>query len=459
MKTSLPSRYENKAPAIEALFDSFDNKDLAGGYAAAVMCEGQVLFRKAYGFANHEFDVPFTTQTVFDFASVAKQFTGFCMADLILQGALSLDDLIREYIPELPEYEQKITIRHLLGHTSGLRDWYPMIKLAGYSEDDTIRPEFLMNLICRQKSLNFSPGSQYAYSNSGYFLLAQLVKRLNGKFLREYADEKIFKPLAMDATFFADDPDEIVSNRAFPYLEGANHKFGQGSNRLAAPGCSSLFSSLEDMTLWMQSVDAGITDQDPHFALMLQPTPLNDGRKVSYNFGIAKGRWHDHVCLGHGGGWNAFACDVSYFPEERIAIIFITNRSPNYVNTSEALRGILFEEPENPQTPPTQDKVEDEQLPLLEAALVEDFSGEYFSDEVQTAYTIHAENGHLRMSHLVNEDVRLCEKEPDVFSGDKYWCEEITFTRDEQGAVDGFLLSANAGNLMKNIRFLKLKFR
>ena len=459
METPLSAGYHTIARTIEELYDSFDNTKIPGGYAAAVICEGQVIFKKAYGFANHEYGIPFTSQSIFDFASVAKQFTGYCMAILLRQESLSFEDDIRQFIPELPDYGQKITMRHLLGHTSGLRDWYPMIKLAGYSEDDTISPEFLMKLICRQYSLNFTPGSQYTYSNSGYFLLAQLIQRLTGKTLREYADEKIFKPLGMISTFIRDDPNEIIPNRAFPYLGNENNDYGQGANRLAAPGCSSLFSNLEDMVTWMQYFDTCILNKDKIIELMLQPTPLNDGRKVNYNFGIAKGRWRDHVCMGHGGGWNAFACDVSYFPEERTSIIFITNRSPNHVNTSDAVRCVLFDEPENPQTPRTQDKIEDEQPALLEAALVDDYSGEYYSDEVQTAYTIHAENGHLRMSHLVNEDVRLRGKEPGVFSGDKYWCEEITFTRDEQGAVNGFLLSANAGNLMKNIRFLKLKIR
>jgi CubicO group peptidase (beta-lactamase class C family) len=451
MSASLNAKIENKARRIKSLFDSFDNKELSGGYAIAVLQNSQIIYQKAYGFANHEYEIPFTTQTIFDFASVAKQFTGYCIANLLQQKALSFEEDIRQYIPELPDYGQKITIRHLLGHTSGLRDWYPMIKLAGYSEDDTIGPEFLMKLICRQNALNFTPGSQYAYSNSGYFLLGQLVNRLTGKTLREFADEKIFKPLGMDSTFFGDDPNEIISNRAFPYLGNENNEYGQGANRLAAPGCSSLFSNLEDMITWMQHIDTCVLNKDEIFDMMLQPTPLNDGRKISYNFGIVKGRWRERVCMGHGGGWNAFTCDTSYFPEERTSIIFITNRSPNHVNTSDALRCILFDEPLT--TANKQESPALQQPSPINPLQIGDLTGEYYSSEIQTTYTIHVDNERLLMSHLVNEDVVLVEKEPDVFTGNRYWCEEVSFTRDKQGMVDGFRLSANSGNLMKDIGF------
>ena len=456
MKTPQKSDFEQKAKAVEDLFDSFDNIALFGGYSVAVVIEGQVIFRKAYGTANHEYDIPFTTQTIFDFASVAKQFTGYCVADFLLKSAFMEEADIREFIPELPDYGDPITIRHLLGHTSGLRDWYPMIKLAGYSENDTISTNFLMKLICRQKALNFMPGSRYAYCNSGYFLLSQLIERVSGKSLREYANESIFKPLGMGSTFFGDDPNEIIKNRAMPYLGNEHNDYGQGANRLAAPGCSSLFSNLEDMITWMRFFDTCIHNQDPHFELMRQPTPLNDGRKVSYNFGIAKGRWREHVCMGHGGGWNAFACDVSYFPQERTSIIFFSNRSPNHVNTSDALRCILFDEAEVFSPPNSPSNEPDQQPPRGNPTPVEDYSGEFYSDEVQTTYTVHPENDHLLMCHLVNEDVILREKEPDTFSGDKYWCDEITFTRDEQGLVNGLMLTADSGNLMKDILFSKI---
>ena len=155
---------------IEAICDDPYNPEVPGGYAIAVIQHGKVEFKKTYGYANSEHDIPFTSSTVFDYASVAKQFTGFGIASLVEQGKLSLDDDIRKYLPEVPDLGEKITIRHLLYHTSGIRDWVALVKLSGRYKADVITDDFLMKIVEHQKELNFNPGEEYSYCNTGYLL-------------------------------------------------------------------------------------------------------------------------------------------------------------------------------------------------------------------------------------------------------------------------------------------------
>jgi len=163
------------------LFKACDKPDIPGGFAAAVIKNGTVIFKKAYGYANFENKIPFTTTTVVDYASIAKQFTGFAIARLIQEGKLHLDDDIRAYLPEVPEFGSMITIDHLLHHTSGIRDWVGLVKISGKYENDVITQDFLMKLMKNQKDLNFKPGEKNQYSNMGYFLLAKIVSRVTGK--------------------------------------------------------------------------------------------------------------------------------------------------------------------------------------------------------------------------------------------------------------------------------------
>ncbi len=540
----------HKATELTDLFDSFDREDLAGGYAAAVLKGDQIIFNKCYGVANHEYEIPFTAETVFDYASLAKQFTGLCFAHLILEDQIDLEDDIRAYLPELPEYGHTIRLRHLLGHTSGLRDWFHLAQLAGRSEDDSISERFLSDLLCRQKALNFVPGSRFAYSNSGYFLLAKILERLTGQPLRADAEENIFAPLDMKSTFFLENEKAIVKNRAMPYYRDQEGIYRQGGTRLAAIGSSSLFSSLDDMISWAQYLDAQIVGQSEHFELMLSPTVLNDGSTSQYNFGFAHGHWNELACLGHGGSWNGFACELVYFPVERVSILFMTNRTPNFVNTHDAVRQIMFDVAEMHPDEPKPHKGENKTTASVAAEWNDDILGEYvyrcdeasriyhkanlkrvdgelvfrstwlpemllapegqgnframgtdfhlsfqpygqepieelvvrggenfilshvretippevetaglpgtyFCEDVLVAIVLSVEDGRLVMKHLVHEDVVLAYIGPDTFLGDQPWCEEIVFSRDQNHNFDGFLLSANSGNMMMNVRFEK----
>jgi CubicO group peptidase (beta-lactamase class C family) len=194
---------------LDELLKSWDRSD-APGIAVAVVRDGDVVYRRGFGLANLEHDVPIRPDSVFYLASVSKQFAAAATLIAAEEGKLSLDDSVRKYITELPDYAQPITIRHLINHTSGLRDYLWIMAWAGIPLENVYSEDELVTLIARQKRLNFAPGDDYSYSNSGYFLLSQAIKRATQRSLRQYAEDKIFKPLKMTHTHFHDDPWQVV---------------------------------------------------------------------------------------------------------------------------------------------------------------------------------------------------------------------------------------------------------
>ena len=175
--------------------------------------------------ANLEYDIPITPSTIFHMASVSKQFTAFAIASLAQQGKISLSDDIRKHLPEVPDFGKTITINHLIHHTSGLRDQWNLLMIAGWRLDDVITKDHILKMVSRQKELNFDPGAEYMYSNTGYTLMAEIVARVSKKTFAEWTKENIFVPLEMSNTLFYDDHEKIVRNRAYSYDIGDNNGY------------------------------------------------------------------------------------------------------------------------------------------------------------------------------------------------------------------------------------------
>ena len=205
---------------VDKVFAKWDST-VSPGCALSVMRDGQIIYKRGYGMADLDHDVPITPETVFHVASISKQFTAAAIVLLAQEGKLSLDDDVRKYITELPDFGARITIRQLIFHTSGLRDQWELLGLAGWRYSlDLITDDDVLELMSRQKDLNFQPGDKHVYCNTGYTLLAQIVKRVSGQSLREFTTNRIFKPLGMNHTHFRDDHAEIVKHIAYGYVDG-----------------------------------------------------------------------------------------------------------------------------------------------------------------------------------------------------------------------------------------------
>jgi CubicO group peptidase (beta-lactamase class C family) len=311
---------------VDQVFAQFDKPD-SPGCALAVIKEGQIIYKRGYGMSNLEYGIPISPSSIFHIASISKEFTAMSVVMLANQGKLSLDDDVRKHVPEVPDFGQRITIRHLIHHTSGLRDQWSLLDLAGWREDDVIKEGDILDLVSRQKALNFKPGDEHLYSNTGYTLLAIIVKRVSGKSLREFADENIFKPLGMTRTHFHDDHTTIVKDRTSAYQPRKG-----GGLRVSIPvfdtyGATSLFTTVEDMAKWDQNFVDKKVGGETAMAQMLTPGVLNNGKKLTYAFGLAVGEYKGLKTVGHGGADAGYRSDFIRFPDQRLSLVCLCNFS------------------------------------------------------------------------------------------------------------------------------------
>jgi CubicO group peptidase (beta-lactamase class C family) len=275
--------------------------------------------------ADLEHDVPITPRSVFHVASISKQFTTYLCVLLARDGELALDDDIRTYLPELPIYGPTITLRHLIHHTSGLRDQWNLLNLAGWREHDVVTNADVLDLAIRQSELDFPVGDEYQYSNTGYTLLGLIVERVTGKSLRAYAEERIFGPLGMTHTHFHDDHTMVVTNRAYAYVPR-----GAGEYRVSIPafdtvGATSLFTTVEDLALWVQRFLAPSADDDATDSVMLRAGVLNDGTRLPYAGGLVVRKYRGLKTVGHSGGDAGYRAHVVWFPDQRFGVIVLGN--------------------------------------------------------------------------------------------------------------------------------------
>jgi len=327
-----------RAPKVDALFLDYE-RGHSPGLAVVVVRDEKVLLRRGYGLASLEHRIRITPSTVFDLASLAKQFTGFAVATLVENGNIRLSDDIRKYVPEIPDFGETITIDNLVHHTSGFRDWPSLLGMAGWNWDDVITFDHVLSLTYRQRSLNFTPGAEFAYSNTGYNLLAEMVARVTGQPFQNWTDDKIFKPLGMANTHFHSDHTEFVPNRASSYRRNPDGSFHFVPDNLTAFGSSSLFSTIDDMAKWLINFDDAKVGGPAVLARMRTLIPLNDGNINRYAFGLINGQYRGLPIIEHTGGWAAYSSYVMHFPKQHFSIFMVANT--NAVNLPAAVTKVV----------------------------------------------------------------------------------------------------------------------
>jgi CubicO group peptidase (beta-lactamase class C family) len=316
---------ESANPKVDSIFAAFDKRD-SPGCAVAVVDAGKTVFAKGYGMASLEHDLPITPSSAFYAASVSKQFTAFAVAMLAQQGKLSLDDDIRKWIPEVPNFGKTITVRNLIHHTSGLRDYFGLLGMTGWPSDGPLTEARFLDLVGRQKALNFDPGARHLYSNTGYVLLSILVKRVSGQSLREFSDQAIFGPLGMSNSHFRDDHATLVKNRALAYSPRA------GGWELNMPGFDvvgdgGLFTTVEDMAKWARNFDDHTVGGDAVAAQVLTRGRLTSGDSIPYAFGLSHGVYRGQPTIDHGGAYGGYRTQLLRFPVQRFAVVTLCNSS------------------------------------------------------------------------------------------------------------------------------------
>jgi len=312
-----------RSTRVDRLFAAWNRAD-APGAVVAVLRDGRPVLTRAYGMANLEHGAPNTPATVFHVASLSKQFTACAIHLLAIDGKLSLDDEVAKHLPELQLPGPPITIRHLLHHTSGLRDQWSLLMLAGLRLDDVITEGDILGLLWRQRALNFAPGEEELYSNSGYTLLALIVKRVSGQSLNAFAQQRIFQPLGMTSTHFHESYGTLVKGRAHSYArapEGWRYVALSYSN----VGATSLMTTVEDLVRWNANFDEPKLGGAPLLAAMVQVGRLNNGRETTYASGLVVRRYRGLLSVEHGGSDAGYRTHMLRIPQQRLAVVLLGN--------------------------------------------------------------------------------------------------------------------------------------
>ncbi len=317
---------DEAAKKADAFLAQWDKADMPGCAVAAVR-DGNVIYKRAFGMANLDYDVPNSTATLFNVASVSKAFTAASVALLAHQGKLSLDDDVRKYVPELRQYDDTVTIRHLIHHTSGIREYQALVLFSGLGADNAYTDKAILDILARQKNLSFKPGAKYQYSNSGYLLLGLIVERTSGKSLRAFAEENIFRPLGMKNTRFHDNRFEVVKNRAAGYRIGPDKSIFLRTSLSDLVGAGGVLSSAEDLALWAQNFFEPKVGNKELINLLNTAGTSNTGKKINYSFGLFHNRYKGLPVIKHSGNNSGYRAQIASFPEQKFASIALCNNT------------------------------------------------------------------------------------------------------------------------------------
>ncbi|HEV2853045.1 MAG TPA: serine hydrolase domain-containing protein [Thermoanaerobaculia bacterium] len=313
------------ARSVDAVFAEYA-KPGSPGCSLAVVQNGRIVYEKGYGLASIEHGVPIDPKrTVFDIGSTSKQITAASILLLAQDGKLSLDDAVRKHVPELPDYGTPVTIRHLLHHTSGIRDYINLMAMGGINFEDWATDGDALAAIARQKTLDFKPGSEHSYSNSGYFLLSQIVERVSGKKMREFAQERIFGPLGMTNTQILDDHTKVIPHRASSYGPGPEGGFAIVMSNWEQTGDGAVQTTVEDLAKW----DQNFYDPKVGGAWLVEQLQtkgkLNDGETIDYARGLMVADYRGLRRVSHGGGWAGYRAEMIRFPDQKLSVVTLCN--------------------------------------------------------------------------------------------------------------------------------------
>ena len=376
--------------AFDQIFADFVTSN-GPGCAFAVSHAGQVIETRAYGSANLEHAIQNTPETVFEPGSVSKQFTAAATVLLALDGEISLDDDIRDYLPEIPDYGEVIEVRDLLNHTSGLRDWGSIAGIGGWPRTTRIHTHaHMLDIASRQRALNYPPGQYYSYTNTGYNLQAVLIERVTGQTFEEFSQERIFQPLGMTKTQWRNDFSEIVQDRSVAYRHNSDGSWSQLMPFENVHGNGGLLTTVGDLLKFTHNLDTGATVGGPEFvAHMHQQGVLNSGREIDYASGLRVGEYRGVREVQHSGSTAGYRGHLTRFPDQEIAVSVMCNAaSANAGSLAHSVADLYLE-----------NTVDEQMVPIagieLSTDKLQSFTGRYQNTRTNTAIGIVLSNGIL----------------------------------------------------------------
>jgi len=422
------------AAKVDAIFSRWTTSTPGCSVGAAV--KGHVVVNKAFGMADLEHDVANTADTIFEAGSVSKQFTAAGVLMLVEEGKLKLDDPVRKYIPELPDYGSPLTIRHMLMHMSGLRDWGSVEAIAGWPRTTRVYTHaHVLDIVSRQKALNFTPGSQYSYSNTGYNLAAIIVSRVSGMEFADFEKQRLFTPLGMTHTSWRDDFTRVVKQRAIAYSQETDG-FHQEMPFENIHGNGGLLTTVGDLLKWNENFDKPIVGDASFVAEQQKPGAFNDGTMGSYALGLMIGTYRGVREVGHSGSTAGYRAHLVRYPDQGVSVAVLCNVSTGAAtqyahSVADLLLGNALA-PAAPARPANANGGAPRLTPT--AAQLQQLTGTYVSDEAETTFTAAMSDGALVLKRRPDTVIRLTPTSTqDVFAAGSLGT--ITFKRDDSGRV------------------------
>ncbi len=431
------------------------------GAAVVVLKNNQVVYKNAIGLANMEYKLPLTSSTSFELASCSKQFTGFAIAMLIDKGLISLEDDIKKYFPELPDFGKKITIENLVYHTSGLRNSDAMRISMGMHFDDITTTDMVYKILCSTTELNFTPGERYSYSNPNYNLLAMIIEKVTQQKFSDWMNENIFRPLDMKNTHIKDDIKKLIPNKASSYKE-VEYGFDVNVENFTEIGSASVYSSIDDLAKWVNNFSTKKVGGEKVFQLLNRKTKLNNGEEFKYyafgnGFGSHKGTYKiEHLGLVLG-----YRTAIVRYPDQNLAIVYLSNDNNDvtysrYWKVANLFLQNLKSQPLNPVKFPDLNEFLAKTMPLkVEKCPVEtkEYEGHYYADEMNIHYKLINQEGILTLVTYRFDYIYLKWEKADIFSSNyEDYKRGFEFIRDNDGKITSFKLTGGE----KGVLFKKM---
>jgi len=438
--------------SIETVLDRYQSAN--PGYELAISRNGQLLLSKAEGMADLEHNVPMTTTTLTEAGSVSKQFTAASILLLEQQGKLSLQDDVRKYIPELPSYGDPITLRHLMQHTSGVRDWGAVMELTGWPRTTrNYTNEHALLIIARQKALNNKPGDEFIYSNSNYTLLAIIVERVSGKSLAEFTSEYIFKPAGMKHTQWRTNMKTIVPNRAMAYAK-AGTVYETNMPNESVYGHAGLLTTAEDLLAWNNFYLSGKFGTPSLLSKQLAEHSLNNGIQNHYTAGLVVDSARGWKHISHNGATASYRADLQSFPDLGLSVAWLSNTSEfdSGKNVPAAIVKLLVADVKKAAVKPVNKNEETTAKATVTVSEknLQQYVGDYYSSDADAKLSVTLKDGKLSLVQQPTIDYILT---PIYIDGFKCDMGRLRFERDSKKGVIGFKISVPRA---LNVEFLRV---
>lgn len=419
------------------------NSHISPGGIIATIASGRVIYSKAFGMANLPHQVPVTSETLFNIGSAAKQFTGFAFTLLANQKKLSLEDNIRKYLPGLPECMQNVTLRHLLTHSSGLRDGYTMLALSGrIPNQNLLKRSDILNVYRRQQHLEFEPGSKFQYNSTTYVLLAQILEKITGQPFPTWMNQHVFEPMQMKNTFIESQPEQVIAGAADSYTLSGETGYTTSFGNRAFYGAGDIYSSVKDLARWCHNFSTSEIGGEMAQTTLRAPYVLSTSQNTSYGLGIFVDKYKGLKRVHHSGSHAGFKASVIYFPEIDQGLITLSNCHPlpSYELADAFFEPYFLAQNDNGKTIKKNDspaKIETKWRP--ETSKRRNYVGEYYSQEADLHLSVTSNGQDLVLRRPWQESMSIKPKQG-LFYGD-FPFSKVEFVENKNGRIKGFLLT------------------